>query len=80
MEYDFDRTGNSQAPFQVEGVIPVNADQTWTGPVLPDPRLEPGKVALRVRCVLTNQYGTSIYVYYSDRIEIDLTEETPTSV
>lgn len=72
VEWDIDKTGFSQAPFQTEGVVPVGTDQKWSTTLNFDKNLGLGKTEVRARCVLVNQYGTNVYVYYGDRIDVEI--------
>jgi len=70
VEYDISAGARWPGPFESDGTIPVGPDGTWATDLLFPADINPGPASVRARCVLTNQYDETIYVYYGGMTEV----------
>lgn len=70
MEYVIVDALRGRGSFEPDGSIPVSSDGSWSGDVAVDDGVEPGAIALRLRCVSTNAYDRPVYVYFDRTNEV----------
>lgn len=72
VEYDISQGAGWPGAFVADGTIPVNPDGTWLANLAFPTEITPGPALVRARCVLTNRYDDTIYVYYGDTTELQV--------
>lgn len=77
VEYDISGGARWPGPFDPDGTIPVDPDGTWATDLLFPAETNPGPASVRARCVLENQFGEVVYIYYGGMTEVTVERPPP---